>query len=122
MSELDDIQAAGEMEQACEIQRYADKEIDCMISAFDGDISKLEAAKLIIEDQAEQIKAKDAEIEQAIAKINDAWTTISDDILEDQVLDDGNFGPYANAAAMAMADLQTAERLLKSGAYYGETQ
>ena len=53
------------MEKACEIKRYADREIDCCVSAYDGDISQLEAAKLIIDRQAKQIKFAKAQWEQA---------------------------------------------------------
>ncbi|KKN77650.1 hypothetical protein LCGC14_0357750 [marine sediment metagenome] len=35
--------------------RFADTEIDCTVSGYDGDITKLQAAKLIIDRQAEEI-------------------------------------------------------------------
>ncbi len=67
MSNADKLEA---MADGCEIQKdvsVADRKIDGMVSAHDGDITDLQAAKLIIDRQAEQLKDKDEEIERLTA-------------------------------------------------------
>ncbi len=58
------------MAGACEIQKsvsVADREIGCMVSAYDGDITDLQAAKLIIDRQAEQLKALEKNLHEECA-------------------------------------------------------
>lgn len=68
---------ASEVEMS-EQKRYADTEICALVSAYDGDISDLEAAKLIIDDQAEQLKAKDKEIQTFRTLAADAGLVLQD--------------------------------------------
>ena len=63
------VYAREKLHTEAENAKVADREIDYTVSAYDGDISDLEAAKLIIDRQAKEIAEKGEYIEGLVRSV-----------------------------------------------------